>query len=94
MTHICVVFSKTEMGGVLDLLTLHDKQNIRTLSVEIIICIRCETGQKDRIGFIHMSEARTNKVVLFDNVHILFIYSLLTTDIRHDTNEHFDSLFP
>ena len=35
------------MVAVLDFLTLHDKHDICTLSVNIkFICIRCETGQK------------------------------------------------
>jgi hypothetical protein len=47
------------LAVVLDLLTLQDKRNIHTLSVNIeLVCVRCETDQKPA------SKVRTNKLYI------------------------------
>jgi hypothetical protein len=64
---ICLVFPT--------FLTLQDKHNIRTLSLNIkFICTRCETGLKSSLFCLFIKIVQIN-FIFTDNVRILYIYS-------------------
>jgi hypothetical protein len=55
-------------------LTLQDKRNIRTLSLNIkFICTRCETGLKSSLFCLFLKLVQIN-FIFTDNVRILYMY--------------------
>ena len=61
---------------VLDFLTLQDKPNIRTLSLNIkFIYTRCETGLNSEPSILPVSKARTNKFYIYRQcTYIVYLF--------------------
>ena len=85
LTTIRMMLVSDNLAGVLEILILQDKHNIRTLSLNIKINLYSLRNKHEKLAILPVSKARTNKFYIYRQctyiVYILVMNLMVSVDL-------------